>query len=318
MNGLQREELNSQAVHFSFFQWVRIWLEHELRENPGRYADLNEVMQELQCQSTDSLGFPAGDIAEAPSPNFLILNFMGLYGASSPLPSFFTSPIDRQDERFLSLKRFLDVFNNRLYSLFFQAWLRSHYAQWMEYSSHLGRRKTPLESLACLMHAQSLNLAGMGAFVSKSRSVADLKRVLKRCLGYEKLQVNALVVTREPSSCLLKLGSSILDGNGSLGDSIEVIGNQIHIRFQELSQAAYESFLNGLKDRFGLLARLRDVLRSFLPYAVRVDLDVEMHLNQNTDSWLLGDQERKLGSTTWIGNSHYQPPEAKILLDLQV
>jgi type VI secretion system protein ImpH len=121
----------------------------ELRSEPVRFETLNSlgfpagevaaVMPPLSfrrqaelLESRRSGDEPALDLAALPplrempalgeGPLRMSLTFMGLYGVSSPLPSYFTDPITLRKVEYFELKKFLDIFTHRMYSLFFRAW----------------------------------------------------------------------------------------------------------------------------------------------------------------------------------------------------
>jgi type VI secretion system protein ImpH len=78
-----------------------------------------------------SLAFPARDIESAEEnpettpPYHLYTTFLGLYGAHSPLPSYYSEEILHQsDEGEDPVRGFLDIFNHRLLSLLYRGLLK--------------------------------------------------------------------------------------------------------------------------------------------------------------------------------------------------
>jgi type VI secretion system protein ImpH len=129
------ETLAGRAADFSFFQLVRL-LERYYRP-AARVGGQGPASAELlRFRPDDSLGFPARDVTSletihAPgseSPRFRITtSFLGLYGSTSPLPSFYSEEIlwtDPEDNR---VRDFLDLFHHRLLSLFYRSWYKYHY-----------------------------------------------------------------------------------------------------------------------------------------------------------------------------------------------
>lgn len=129
------EALTTRAARFSFFQLVRL-LERYYRP-PARVGCHGPASAEiLRFRPEASLGFPAGDIsglelihaAGSASPRFRITTgFLGLYGSTSPLPSFYSEDILWEDPDNTRVRDFLDIFNHRLISLFYRCWQKYRY-----------------------------------------------------------------------------------------------------------------------------------------------------------------------------------------------
>jgi len=132
VRGTVMQDLFSRAYRFEFFQ--ALWLlqqrfgghhPEEIFEVSPRRADAR-----LRITADGSTVFPASDVrrietihnpdrSETPIVDVTV-TFMGLYGINSPLPSYFVEHVARSDEG--SLEAFLDMFNHRVYSLFFRSW----------------------------------------------------------------------------------------------------------------------------------------------------------------------------------------------------
>ncbi len=88
--------------------------------------------EKLRFKASRTLGFPASEIdsivpGSEPGSYEIRVNFLGLYGPSSPLPPFVTEGIVRDDSGANRLEAFLDFFNHRLISLLRRIWLSARY-----------------------------------------------------------------------------------------------------------------------------------------------------------------------------------------------
>ena len=114
------EELLNNPKDFSFIQALRI-LSKKLGDN---YLDKIMIKPDL------SLGFPTSDIIEINKieDKFeIIVTFLGLYGASSPIPTFYTEELIDEKNNDRSIKRdFIDILNKRIYEFYFKLWLKTH------------------------------------------------------------------------------------------------------------------------------------------------------------------------------------------------
>jgi len=126
-----RQSLFREPYSFDFFQAMRVlgWLEPD-KVPVGRHNHpKNEV---VRIGANPILHFPPSAIhslTERPgaSPE-MVVNFMGLIGPLSALPNYVTELISQRirakDHTMLA---FLNIFNHRLTSLFYQAWEKNHF-----------------------------------------------------------------------------------------------------------------------------------------------------------------------------------------------
>jgi len=120
------EILSREPYRFEFFQAVRL-LSRAFpdREPVGRLA--NPQQEVLRFHAHASMSFPASEIQalalESGAPHSMIVNFMGLTGPMGALPLYYTElVIQRIRVRDTAMRDFLDTFNHRIVSLFYQAW----------------------------------------------------------------------------------------------------------------------------------------------------------------------------------------------------
>lgn len=189
-------DLLKQGHGFSFFQALRL-----LRrcggageESPG---DREGADRSLRIRPDLSLGFPASDVARivetqgGPAGYRVTVSFLGLYGASSPLPTFYTEDlIDEMLADSTTTRDFLDIFHHQLYILLFRCW--SKYRQFVK----VVEEESPedLEKLFCLMglgEPELRKVAGgqygllryLGLFTQHPRSAAGLEGLLHDAIG---------------------------------------------------------------------------------------------------------------------------------------
>jgi type VI secretion system protein ImpH len=118
------DRLLKEAPRFSFFQTIRL-IEQAVPQAvrighqgpPGREA--------VRIRPALSLGFASADVAEVRRlpdsgevPRYEVTaTFLGIYGASSPLPTYFTEWLLDLEEGSV-VRGFIDLFHHRIYSLF--------------------------------------------------------------------------------------------------------------------------------------------------------------------------------------------------------
>jgi predicted component of type VI protein secretion system len=113
-------ELARSTPHFTFLQGM--WL--LTRAMPGTVPVGHQGppgREPVRLRPSVSLAFPSCDIESVEEiedghpPYRLTAAFLGIYGAHSPLPSFYSEEILFRSEDVDPVRGFLDIFNNRLY-----------------------------------------------------------------------------------------------------------------------------------------------------------------------------------------------------------
>lgn len=142
------EQLLSEPHSFSFFQAVRVLeratqLEGEVLSPSGRLLDTKNPIATFAPPATEivrlrantSFSFPEAEVNSVvrqagtthPSQWVMQVNFMGLTGSSGVLPFHYTELIlQRLKQKDETLLHFLDLFNHRILSLFYQAATKYH------------------------------------------------------------------------------------------------------------------------------------------------------------------------------------------------
>ncbi len=119
-------ELRNDIWTFDFFQAVRLL--ERLRPDRGAVGTFGDPSREVvRFGANTSFSFPASRIQELQwsdsSQPFMVVNFMGLTGPMGVLPLYYSELLrQRLRDKDHTLKSFLDLFNHRMISLFYQAW----------------------------------------------------------------------------------------------------------------------------------------------------------------------------------------------------
>src|SRR5947209_644748 len=125
------EALEQEPFAFDFFQAVRLLQRFSPeREMVGKFVHPNTEV--VKFRANPSMTFPASEIQAIDfaenEPARLTVNFMGLTGPLGVMPLCYTEfVINRLQNRDSALRDFLDLFNHRIISLFYQAWEKYHF-----------------------------------------------------------------------------------------------------------------------------------------------------------------------------------------------
>jgi type VI secretion system protein ImpH len=230
--------LTHQPYCFEFFQAVRLLTRaFPGREPVGRLA--NPGQEVLRFGAHVSMIFPASEIQEltlaADGPHSMIVNFMGLTGPMGVLPLYYTELlIHRVRLRDTAMRAFLDIFNHRIISLFYQAWEkyrimiayergeRDRFSQYLLDLIGLGTRG--LQRRQAVMDETLIYYSGL--FALHARSAQALKQIL---MDYFEVPVEVVQLTGgwypldRPSQCCFESASTYSEqlGVGAVvGDEI--------------------------------------------------------------------------------------------------
>jgi len=120
------KRLREEPYAIRFFQAVRL-LERLFpdRKPVGRFV--NPADEVVHFGANASLAFPASEIQslgwDEQKPHHMTVNFHGLVGPVGVLPQWYTGLVaERVRSGDRTLRDFLDIFNHRFLSLFYQAW----------------------------------------------------------------------------------------------------------------------------------------------------------------------------------------------------
>ena len=297
---------------FSFIQAVR-FLVYLLRREEGVDTDIHEIMRRIRTRPALSLAFPETDVTgikEIPGPpeHFAITaTFLGLYGTSSPLPTFYTEDLLREQSQDRSVSRaFIDVFNSRIYSLYFAAW--SHYR--LFYKIAEAHDDETLHRLYCLLGYEGDRLReelddayGLlrytGLFVQFPRSAEGLRALLSDSLGEPSVEISQAVerMATIPEDQRFYLGQS---GNG-LGESA-YLGAEIADRMGKfrvhIGPVTKESFSGLLPDR-PLFHKMEESIRHYLDQPLLWDADITVRKEDIAVARLGEGSWSQLGYNTW-------------------
>lgn len=309
MNGPAESRALADARMTAFDQWIRLWLRSRAREASSRDDILALMASGLRMSHSGSLGFAPQDIASVGKDpggrDSLKLHFMGLRGASSPLPAYLTDPLERATEGSESLRDFLSLFENRMYQLHALALLRRR--PWMrEELRRIDDLPTRLRALAGAQEggATTRRLGAMGLLARRRRSSKGLAVFLADQLGIDRVVVNDRAVAHVPNPVLPKLGEATLSGGASIGERVPVGGESIAISMGPVAWGAYRRHLG---DPAEFRESIRVLIDDYLPRPMlwSVDYSLDLVTVPARAGTILGDRDIqgqvRLGHCGWLG-----------------
>jgi type VI secretion system protein ImpH len=310
----------SQAVEL-----LRLW------KNPRTAKDLNAFLRHrLRFRPDLSLDHAHSDITKLEFREDgkiqITAAFLGLYGASSPLPTFYTQRLlDEQADGRSAMRDFLDIFNNQFFLM--HALISSHLyplhirTKPPTYDTSTGRGRM-LAALAVFgdelfrsrLPDERYFLRYAGFFFQQTRSAPGLRAILADALANAgrcdktRIHCNAPRLARIPEDQRLSLGLSatVLGEEATLGDVVPCYEGKIIVELDGLDENTLRELLPGRHLAQVLHSLLRNYCRVPLEYAVKIKL-LPGQVQAACPGGVPGgdgdatDRFARLGWDTWLG-----------------
>jgi type VI secretion system protein ImpH len=320
--------LHKTPQEFEFFQAVRLFERLFPERSPvGRFVSPSKEV--LRFCAHASIPFPASRIQRMEWPEELaprmVINFMGLAGPSGLLPLYYTDLIvERVRNKDYALRDFLDVFNHRMISLFYQAWEKYRFA--IPYER--GERDRFSHSLMDLIGMGTVHLDNRlavrddtlmyysGLLGLHARSAAALQRILwdyfdvpveiEQFVGaWHRLEESNLCRFESSSDGRSGSASEQLGGGAIVGDEIWNQQSGVRIKMGPLSLAQYLDFLPS--------GTAHEPLKSLAKFISRGEIDFEVQLILKRDEvppCELGSEEVAAPRLGWVSWAKTRPMRA--------
>lgn len=303
--------LEESPGSFAFAQAVEILLRYM------RGQGVRDTAGALRFRVNPNLSFPPGDMESLAffgegeeSRAILELNLMGLHGAASPLPTYFTEYVAQHQDDPDALRDFFDLFNHQLITLLYGAWRKyRYYLQYREgatdelsrrFFGFIGMGYSDLRENAALNWSRLLAYMGLIAF--KSDAAGSLESILRHYFAHSSVYViqcvRRTVDIPADQRCRLGVANSRLDGNCLIGEQVPDQTGKFRILISDLSWERFNAFLPDQAIFAELATLVKMVLRS------RLQFDVELRLRpEEIRPLVLGEySETRLGWSTWLGD----------------
>lgn len=354
--------LLKDGTDLNFFQAVHLL--ERLFPDRGRLGTGDDMRSEpLRFETLNSLAFPAAEVAgvlpplsfkdqaaqletarrgdEPPAdpdalppvkellkkgdgPLRMSVTFMGLYGVSSPLPSYFTDPITLRKVEYFELKKFLDIFTHRMYSLFYRSWKKYRHAvqfspdkpdeytlrllaltgQWPRRNKKAGRQGESSDfNLRRIPYARFLG--------NRVRSAKGLQQLLRGYFGFERVRIRQFEAdwVEIPVKARLGAGGVKLGQSIRLGDKMQDRLSRFTVEIGPLPRSLFNRFLPTAEETLrgttegpagGILGQVRELIDAYLrdPLEYRVKVILEPEADEVP---ALGTDHARMGMGIWLG-----------------
>lgn len=296
------DPLLAQGHRYAFFQALRL-----LRL---RSADAQEFSQNVRVRPAATLSFPDRDIEEIQLDEAgkyrITANFFGLYGVTSPLPTFYTEDlIEEQLQGSSTARDFIDILHAALYPLLFRAWEKNR--TWLAVAERQDAgRLDHLYALVGMGGGAGTHHPGVrgllphaGNFNQFPRSALGLQSLAAGLLDELPVDVEPcvpeIVSIPEPARCLLAEQACELGENAMLGSRIAERAGGLLIHIGPIPAPRLQDLLPGA----ALHERLVRAITLYLRAPLRCVLALRVEPRQRQGA-RLGEGWCQLGLNTWL------------------
>lgn len=308
-----KTELLEKSSNFSFIQAMRL-LRLLVRDNNTGETDGHTLDTAVKVRPELSLNFPQSDIAaidqisELPLKFQITATFLGLYGVSSPLPTFYTEDLLQEELQDGSASRsFIDIINSRFYQIFFNIWCRHRlFFKVIEEPSLLY-----LQRLYCLLGPESEKLRKciddpygtlryIGIATQFPRSAEGLRVLLSDCLEEKEITIEQCVerIVEIPKEQIFSLGitGNILGENTYLGDEFTDRMGKFRIHVGAANAGSFHKMLPDTP----AFKKMHQLISFYTDQPLLWDMKVELDRREIETTKIGETSWSRLGWDTWI------------------
>ena len=282
------------------------------------HKDFDWLYERIYFIGNPSLSFPASDVSyaifsvddeETSVSVEMQLNFLSIFGASSPVPYHYNEAVLQDSYNDRILLDFLNMYNHRLKKLIYPIWSQQRYYVQCEDDLKDNFSGYILSILGlngeAYTRATSLNLHKIlpyaGILSMKQRSTGSLLSVLKHYFSHESIVIEEGVVSK--SSVPKDQQSRLGDDNCTLGIDMS-IGEFVLTRNLKF-RVHFEDVLWETLSDFSIDGGKRKELKTLMEYVQTDPLDYDFAVSikkENIQPCIMGEgNEIVLGVNGWIG-----------------
>ena len=312
--GTENLSSKSDLIQFGFHQLIET-----IAEASSMSLDEleNTLIEEsiFRFFSNPKINFPAGDIEQVAIQDEegkrifqIITNFLGLQGASGPLPGSILDEIAESSYDNESIQaQYLDFFNHHLLAIFHQIWRKyKYYIRFKpDFSDNYSRNILNILGLSKdFIGFSHLNWNKIFYYIGIMRSGIRTPQILADIIRHYfdlddvfiEEHVRQPVEVENEQKNKLGMQNMMLGNNFISGDKVESFSNKFRVNIDNLTISEFYQFLPNTEKYKHLQELIRFLLKDPLPY------DISLGLHPDTQStFILGkDNSSWLGWTTLI------------------
>jgi type VI secretion system protein ImpH len=306
--------LLDDSTRYSFVQAYRLLKLLFARDGE---AEEDALLKGIRVRPDLSLSFPPHDIISIkktqwiPPTYSITATFLGLYGASSPLPTFYTEDLMAEASEDSTITRdFLDILNGPLYHHFFACWAK--YRLFYQLVENPG--SDTMERLYCLSGFGSEKIRDcyedpygllryLGLTTQIPRPADGLRVLLADALHEPGLSIEQFVSKRieipEDQRLVLGVQAAGLGEDTCLGAYVNDCTGQFRVHMEDLKA---DQFLGLLPDQ-PLFRKMGGLISFYVDQPLSWDVEMKVDPDEIKPCCLGRPEWSRLGWDTWLGQT---------------
>ncbi len=314
--------LSEQSYEFSFYQAVHLLEKYYKMESGSNFVAVGENKyfkhERIEFTVSPKLSFPKSDMdfivhmeREGQQYSRIETNFLGLHGASSPLPAAYTEKLAGRDPDDNPVKDFFDFFHNRYTSLLYRVWKKYRYH--IQYQSnandafsgrmlHLAGLSSVIQEAEVAELDRAKILSYINQLSTRTRSPRLITGIVAHYFSLPKVRMEEWVYRRvsiSPSQRnRLNQANCILGNNLHLGSSIGDLNGKFNLCIDQIDFEKFKQFSRDGAQYKILVGLMRFILRDPMAW----DLKLSVKLETIPENELGRGEGNLLGQTFWLGN----------------
>ncbi|WP_051080962.1 type VI secretion system baseplate subunit TssG [Teredinibacter turnerae] len=352
--------LVTNTGEFAFAQAVRLLERSAAYSKPDQKANTQQAgkyspayQEVVRFKGNPSLGFPESEIEsieqlsnEQQARYFKVTtNFMGLTGSMGVLPYHYSElAIQRSKKRDQHLQRFLDLFNHRILSIFYQASIKYRLPLNYELSQLSRTQQQTLEKHDDRISQSVLSLIGLGGkHLTDRHSIYDetlifyaglLAQQVKTARGLQQILSDYFSIpvsikefvgqwqpliddvrTRLPSPGMPEGQNACLGKSCMLGNQGWFAQGKIQIHLGPLTSEQHRSFAPGSRT----FTALNELCRFYLGMERDFEFVLKVKRSHISDKIQLGHQNAPImGWSTWLASTEQGTDQQTSIMDIRI
>lgn len=321
--------LEKKPREFSFFQSLRLLGLAYQEERESREPLFDVFRRHVRVRPLLSLAFPPVDInsierlpvlQDSPPVPLkgdmgtlplwkLTVTFLGLYGASTPLPTYYTEDLLADQSQGMSVNRDLvDVINQPFYELLWLSWRRYRVplriveegdtACFRRLWALGGRDPELLKKRQA--HEEGFTLRRLALYAQHPRSEQALTALLRDVFNIENIRIRPFAMRKIPlppdQRCRMGFANASLGEDCVLGEQIEDCKSCFDLDIGPIDTDTYRSFLPGRE----MHRKLRAYIDDFLDQPLDFMLNLVLAEDENRSARLQAGHWGSLGEDMWL------------------
>ena len=263
-----------------------------------------------------SLAFPSADIKTIESINGqefkLFANFLAIYGSTSPLPNYYTEALFEDiHEDNSAVRDFLDLFQHRLYEIYYEFYLSFQLNNDSEKSRNYCHKIYALAGLGTLgIHSkipQQQQLRYAALLARKHRTYQGLCTLLSDFIGAP-VAIEPFILLQRPipveQHVLLGQQNCVLGENMHIGQSYESARNNLQLCLTPLKLETFKRLL----PQQSLSLAVMELIKTYILKPMHIRMHLQLEGSEHTPATLNGTNPSILGQDAWLGVTDTNAP----------